>query len=66
MQKDGKTIRWAVGNRQVKVNQQTVMQNAPLLLKNGSAFVPVRFVAEQLNTSVEYMGSKHMVVIFKN
>ncbi|GMK44219.1 hypothetical protein PghCCS26_13460 [Paenibacillus glycanilyticus] len=66
IQKDGKTIRWTVGNRQVKVNQQTVMQDAPLLLKNGSAFVPVRFVAEQLNTSVEYMGSKHMVVIFKN
>jgi len=66
IQKDGKTIRWAVGNRQVKVNQQMVMQDAPLLLKNGSAFVPVRFVAEQLNTSVEYMGSKHMVVIFKN
>ncbi|NIK70419.1 MULTISPECIES: leucine-rich repeat domain-containing protein [unclassified Paenibacillus] len=64
--KDGKTIRWTVGNRQVKVNQKTVMQDAPLLLKNGSAFVPVRFVAEQLNTSVEYMGSKHMVVIFKN
>ncbi|MEO2211432.1 stalk domain-containing protein [Paenibacillus amylolyticus] len=66
IQKDGKTIRWAVGNRQVKVNQQTVMQDASLLLKNGSAFVPVRFVAEQLNTSVEYMGSKHMVLIFKN
>ncbi|MEO2205211.1 stalk domain-containing protein [Paenibacillus pabuli] len=66
IQKDGKTIRWVVGNRQVKVNQQIVMQDAPLLLKNGSAFVPVRFVAEQLNTSVEYMGSKHMVVIFKN
>ncbi|MGG4478730.1 stalk domain-containing protein [Paenibacillus illinoisensis] len=66
IKKDGKTIRWVVGNRQVKVNQQTVMQDAPLLLKNGSAFVPVRFVAEQLNTSVEYMGSKHMVVIFKN
>ncbi|WP_372238264.1 stalk domain-containing protein [Paenibacillus sp. FSL R7-0273] len=65
IQKDGKTIRWTVGNRQVKVNQQTVMQDAPLLLKNGSTFVPVRFVAEQLNTSVEYMGSKHMVVIFK-
>lgn len=66
IQKDGKTMRWTVGNRQVKVNQQTVMQDAPLLLKNGSTFVPVRFVAGQLNTSVEYMGSKHMVVIFKN
>lgn len=66
IQKDGKTICWVVGNRQVKVNQQTVMQDAPLLLKNSSAFVPVRFVAEQLNTSVEYMGSKRMVVIFKN
>ncbi|WP_169089609.1 stalk domain-containing protein [Paenibacillus sp. PL91] len=65
IQKESKTIRWIVGNGQVKVNQQTVMQDAPLLLKNGSAFVPVRFVAEQLNTSVEYMGSKNMVIIFE-
>ncbi|WP_127496768.1 stalk domain-containing protein [Paenibacillus glycanilyticus] len=66
IQKNGKTIRGIIGNKQVKVNQQTVMQDAPLLLKNGSAFVPVRFVAEQLNTSVEYMGSKNMVLIFGN
>ncbi|WP_342562939.1 stalk domain-containing protein [Paenibacillus sp. FSL R7-0345] len=46
-------------------NQQTVMQEAPLLLKERQ-FVPIRFVAEQLNASVEYMGSKHRVVIFKN
>ncbi|MFC5407640.1 stalk domain-containing protein [Cohnella soli] len=66
IQKDGKTIRWRVGNKQVKVNQQTVMFDAPLLLKNNSTFVPVRFVSEQLNTSVEYLGSKKMVIIFEN
>ncbi|WP_136605631.1 leucine-rich repeat domain-containing protein [Paenibacillus dokdonensis] len=66
IQKDGKTIRWRVGNKQVKVNQQIVMSGAPLLLKNNSTFVPVRFVSEQLNTSVEYLGSKKMVIIFEN
>ncbi|TQR44258.1 stalk domain-containing protein [Paenibacillus popilliae] len=66
IQKDGKTIRWVVGNKQVKINQQTVMSDAPLLLRNNSTFVPVRFVSEQLNTSVEYLGSKKMVIIFEN
>ncbi|EPY04266.1 copper amine oxidase domain-containing protein [Paenibacillus alvei TS-15] len=66
IQKDGKTIRWVVGNKQVKINQQTVMSDAPLLLRNNTTFVPVRFVSEQLNTSVEYLGSKKMVIIFEN
>ncbi|MFD0621354.1 leucine-rich repeat domain-containing protein [Paenibacillus sp. GCM10027629] len=66
IQKDGQTIRWRVGNKQVKVNQQIVMVDAPLLQKNNSTFVPVRFVSEQLNTSVEYLGSKKMVIIFEN
>ncbi|MFC4598081.1 leucine-rich repeat domain-containing protein [Cohnella hongkongensis] len=66
IQRDGKTIRWHVGNKQVKINQQTVMSDAPLLLRNNSTFVPVRFVSEQLNTSVEYLGSKKMVIIFEN
>ncbi|WP_423805273.1 stalk domain-containing protein [Paenibacillus illinoisensis] len=39
-----------------------VLHDVPLLLKNGSVFVPFRFVAEQLNTSVEYMGSMKMVI----
>lgn len=66
IQKEGKSIRWYVGNKQVKINQQTVMSDAPLLLRNNSTFVPVRFVSEQLNTSVEYLGSKKMVIIFEN
>ncbi|WP_424767911.1 copper amine oxidase N-terminal domain-containing protein [Paenibacillus sp. sgz302251] len=66
IEKDGKTIRWNVGNSQVRVNQQTVMFDAPLLQINNSTFVPVRFVSEQLNTSVEYLGSKKMVIIFEN
>ncbi|MNP05116.1 hypothetical protein D3C76_970600 [compost metagenome] len=66
IQKDGTTIRWSVGNKQVKVNQQIVMFDAPLLLKNNTTFVPVRFVSERLNTSVEYLGSKKMVIIFEN
>nr|WP_229750609.1 stalk domain-containing protein [Paenibacillus nasutitermitis] len=37
---------------------EKMMSDAPLVLRNNSTFVPVRFVSEQLNTSVEYLGSK--------
>lgn len=66
IQKNDKTIRWVVGNRQVRVNQQTVLFDSPLLTRNNTTFVPIRFVSEQLNASVEYLGSKKMVIIFEN
>ncbi|MBG9455703.1 copper amine oxidase [Lysinibacillus sphaericus] len=66
IQKNGKSIRWTVGNKQVQVNQQTMMFDSPLLLRGNTTFVPIRFVSEQLNTSVEYIGSRKMVIIFEN
>lgn len=66
IQKNDKTIRWALGNRQVRVNQHTVLFDSPLLSRNNTTFVPIRFVSEQFNASVEYLGSKKMVIIFEN
>lgn len=43
------------------MNQQTVLFDSPLLARNNTTFVPVRFVSEQFNASVEYLGSKKMV-----
>jgi len=65
IQKNDKMIRWVVGNRQVQVNQQTMLFDSPLLTRNNTTFVPIRFVSEQLNASVEYLGSKKMVIIFE-
>ncbi|NMO97848.1 leucine-rich repeat domain-containing protein [Paenibacillus lemnae] len=62
--KDGKIIQWTVGNHQVRVNDKVIKYDAPLMLKKGTTFVPVRFVSEQLNASVEYMSSKKSVLIF--
>ncbi|GAS84172.1 leucine-rich repeat domain-containing protein [Paenibacillus amylolyticus] len=61
-----KTIRWSVGNKQVVVNDALAINDAPLLMKNGKAFVPVRFISEQFNTSVGYIGSSKTILIFEN
>ncbi|MNP32667.1 hypothetical protein D3C76_1258630 [compost metagenome] len=61
-----KTIRWTAGNKQVVVDGSLMMNDAPLLIENGTAFVPVRFVSEQLNTTVGYIGRSKTILIFEN
>lgn len=65
IRKGGKTIRWIVNEKKANVNGQTVSYEVPMLLKNNSAFVPVRFVSEQLESSVEYMTNPKTVLIFE-
>ncbi|MGF9699388.1 leucine-rich repeat domain-containing protein [Paenibacillus sp. MABNR03] len=61
-----KTIRWTVRNKQVIVDDALMMNDAPLLMVNGTAFVPVRFVSEQLNSTVGYIGRSKTILIFEN
>lgn len=61
-----KTIRWSVGNKQVVVNDELAINDAPLLMRNGKAFVPVRFISEQFNTTVAYIGNSKTTLIFEN
>ncbi|PQP84221.1 hypothetical protein C0Q44_06425 [Paenibacillus sp. PCH8] len=63
---NGKTIRWSVGNKQVIVDDALAINDAPLLMKSGKAFVPVRFISEQFNTTVAYIGSSKTTLIFEN
>lgn len=63
--KDNKTIRWVVNEKKAIVNGQTVSFDTPLLLKKGSTFVPVRFVSELLESTVEYMANPQTVIIFE-
>lgn len=65
IRKGGQTIRWIVNEKSVDVNGQTVPYDVPMLLKNNSAFVPVRFVSERLDASVEYMTNPKTLLIFE-
>ncbi|WP_090108772.1 leucine-rich repeat domain-containing protein [Cohnella sp. OV330] len=65
IRKGNQTIRWIVNEKNADVNGQTVPYDVPMLLKNNSAFVPVRFVSEQLESSVEYMTNPKTVLIFE-
>lgn len=63
---NGTVVRWSVGNKQVIVDDTLAINDAPLLMKNGKAFVPVRFISEQFNTTVAYIGSSKTILIFEN
>lgn len=63
--KDNTTIRWIVNEKKANVNGQTVSFDTPLLLKKYSTFVPVRFVSELLESSVEYIANPKTVIIFE-
>jgi len=65
IRKGNQTIRWIVNEKKADVNGQSIAYDAPMLLKNNSAFVPVRFVSEQLESSVEYMTNPKTVLIFE-
>ncbi|WP_228469653.1 leucine-rich repeat domain-containing protein [Paenibacillus sp. JNUCC31] len=60
------SVRWTVGDKQVVVNDRLAMNDAPLLMKDGKTFVPVRFISEQFNTTVGYIGSSKTILIFEN
>ncbi|PYE48881.1 leucine-rich repeat domain-containing protein [Paenibacillus barcinonensis] len=59
-------IRWSVGSKQVTVGDELVMNDAPLLMKDGHTYVPVRFISEQLHTTVGYIARSKTILIFEN
>ncbi|WP_151737683.1 stalk domain-containing protein [Paenibacillus tengchongensis] len=65
IRKGSTTIRLKVNEKKANVNGETVSIDAPLLLKNNSTFVPVRFVSDLLESSVEYMANPKTVLIFE-
>ncbi|MBB6672053.1 stalk domain-containing protein [Cohnella nanjingensis] len=62
--KGGKTIQWTAGEKKALVNGKAVAYDVPMTLRNGSTFLPIRFVSEQLQSSVEYEPAQKMVIIF--
>lgn len=63
---DDQTIRWSVGSKQVDLNGKSILNDAPLLMREGKAYVPVRFISEQLRTTVGYIARSKTILIFEN
>ncbi|WLR50643.1 copper amine oxidase N-terminal domain-containing protein [Bacillus tianshenii] len=49
-----KNMDFKVGSKEVKVNGKKLMMTSPVELKNGTSFVPVSFIAEQIGAKVDY------------
>ncbi|OCT15929.1 hypothetical protein A8709_09910 [Paenibacillus pectinilyticus] len=61
-----KTIILTLGSRTASVNGVSVELVSPAILKNGSTFVPLRFIAEQLGCTVSYDEATQSVTISRN
>ncbi|MDP9700314.1 Leucine-rich repeat (LRR) protein [Paenibacillus intestini] len=59
-------IRWGVSNKQVTINDELIMNDAPLLMKDGNAYVPIRFISEKLHTTIGYIAKSKTILIFEN
>ncbi|MCD1257886.1 copper amine oxidase N-terminal domain-containing protein [Paenibacillus athensensis] len=59
-------VELTIGSRTALVNGEEVMLDSPAVIKNGTTFVPLRFIAEALGASVEWNGEYRMVTITRD
>lgn len=61
--KDNKTIVLTINSKSVIVNNSTQSIESPALIVNGATFVPLRFISENLNTTVMWDQKNHSITI---
>ena len=59
-----KVINLTINKKEANVNGQTVSLDVPPLVKDGSTYLPFRFVTEQLGAHVEYNSADKSVVVY--
>jgi len=59
----GTDVALTVGSRTALVNGEEVTLDSPAVIKNGTTFVPLRFIAEALGAQVEWNGEYQMVTV---
>lgn len=64
--KDGIKMVLGVNKKEAYVNQRQVSLDAPVTIKNGSTYTPLRFIVETLGGTVDWIQSTKQVVIYKN
>ncbi|MHA6485397.1 trypsin-like peptidase domain-containing protein [Paenibacillus sp. strain BS8-2] len=55
------TLSMAAGKKEAVVNGKTVYLSTPAMIQNEVAYVPIRFIAEQLGTTVKWDGAKNAI-----
>ena len=55
----------SIGNKEVFINGEKQMLDVAPLIKDNRAFVPVRFISENLGYQVEWDNNKREIKIFK-
>jgi len=54
------------GKNQAKVNNETVVMERPPIIKNGTTYVPLRFVGEAIGATIDYDNKTKAIVINYN
>ena len=64
--KDSTTINFTIGNNTAVVNGNTMVMSQVAFTKNNITYVPIRFVAESLNCTVNYDSKTGNISIVEN
>lgn len=61
--KDNVIIRLQVDNKTAHINEKTIELDVPAIIQNGRTLVPVRFISESLQATVEWDGDNNQIKI---
>ena len=64
--KEGLSVRLVMGSTEAEINGEPKMLDVPPMIKNGHAFVPLRFVTEASGCDVKWDQEKYQVNIISN
>jgi len=62
-QRDGTSISIAIGSNQLYVNGRAVSLDSPACIINDRTMLPIRFIVEYFDGTVEWDGSTRTVLI---
>lgn len=63
---DGDEVQLTIGSRYASVNGDSVYLDSPPVMINGRTMVPLRFLGEALNASVDWYSNERLVAITTN
>ena len=62
---NGVTILLTIGEETAMINGKEVKLDSPAFIENDRTYTPIRFIAEELGATVEWIETEQKVVITK-